>query len=162
MGKQQALIVMPRRPSLTAATTRANRAKAREWAKALGFEAYADRWCTDDCSGFNTGHASGGFLIRLHDRVELAPVCVDCIPYDGSPLRNHEHWSGMGPTDNCVRCLRSMRDRGGSYVRGGPVCWECGGGFDGDERVTYETWLIALRKDTNAPHPFRGDKAVRS
>jgi len=148
---------LPRRPSLTAATTRAERAKARAWARERKLPTYAGLICTDYDVRGNRKHADGGVLIMLGS--DQRPMCWDCLPYPGSPVRNWEHWSTTEEDrgERCIRCLRSMSGRGGVHGRGGPFCWECGSPTDSE----MEAFILAAREDRALVPPWAGDKVVR-
>lgn len=141
---------------MTSAEVRAARVKAREWAKARGYA----RWmgtdvCYDECSGCKC--RSGAMVPLATANGALRPLCWDCIPYDGAPVRNHEsHSTEVERTrKTCIRCERKLAC-GGTFLRGGPFCWKCPRVSD----ATYHAWLIAIRAAPDMPPPWAGDCKV--
>lgn len=83
-------------------------------------------------------------------------ICLDCIPYEGAPLRSFESWDCAPFDAPCTRCLRKI-EGGALHQNGGPFCWDCGS----PPHQEYEAWLLALRADPKLPPPWAGDRAPK-
>lgn len=154
-GKLFALPPKPRKPSVTAKGTRERRAKARAHIVAKGLATWkagdgsAHPWCSN-CDA-NMCH-EGAYVPR--GRESLTAVCLDCVAYEGAPLRSWEHWATDAEAIDvpCIRC--GVAGKGGLHARGGPFCFAC----DTPPREVHEAWLIALRTNPETPAPWAGDK----
>jgi hypothetical protein len=163
VGRQMALVKIPRRSSVTSAATRAARREARAWIAARGWTTWKGgvECCNAHTSVVHSA-AEGAMVPSGNAARPLLAVCLDCIPYPTAPIRGHEKWTtdtetGRGLVNvTCARCSRTMRTRGGMYYRGGPFCWDCGAPPDD----IFNAWIIALRTDPNAARPWLGDKAA--
>lgn len=137
-----------RKPSVTAAMTRAARAKARAWAASKGFATWekgADYCRTCD-------KTIGGAVLG-----KCRIFCWDCLPFPGAPVRDHEYWCSDAEAEvkDCIRCGAILNDHGGgSFSRGGPFCWDC----PRVDTPIMDAWLIAIRETPDLAPPWAGDR----
>ncbi len=125
---------------------------ARKWATERGLVIKEHGVTCDSCDqsrvdGWVDTYDGGGAILGIRE------LCWSCLPVPGSPLASWEYWwTGSLREEACVRCEKPLR--GGSFFRGGPLCWNCDRPSDEELRA----YLLRLRDEPDAKPPWAGDR----